>query len=638
MNRILFLLFAIFLNYTAISQVDVINRKGTKLNVDTSKWQYSGVNIFNKNIGNVGIGTNNPLYKLDVNATTNPLRLLGLQLGTVSDSLLTVQNGVVKRLTPLNKIAWLQNGNSYGTLGVLGTLDANDLSFITAGAERFHLDQRGNNYGGASNTFGASVNNGFVHGADNFVETNGAPSFTFGQSNSIDGADNSLNLGEKNSNRKSNYSLLAGRINEIENSEYKFVLGNANVSNSPNPYHYLFGDNNTSNDNGSHLYVFGEKTNAGKEYLMSFGKNVDFANYNNGFALGDDKVSTYLALGTNNSFINANGGNVGIGNNNPLYRLDVTGKLRVTDSIIGNSLRLLNVLGGSATDSVLVINPITGIVRRISPNALPYWSTLGNNNAVYNTNFLGTTNDIPLSLRSNNTTMFELGRRGGPINLVDLTGGLFPYNDANASVAYVRGTGGVSALQFEASGASFYKPIFFTDANGNFKMRGSSAGTDFFELGSAGASNAGSLDFVIGDDGDEPMTFRKYNYSPAGYVEMMRLQGTGLNNNVRAGINVAGVTPNSTLQVLGSVSTAIVTTAAALTLTEIHHTVVVTANVNITLPAANTCIGRIYIIKKTFNGTSTITSYIDNNAAANTNLVRGSLQLQSDGTNWQRIN
>jgi hypothetical protein len=267
------------------------------------------------------------------------------------------------------------------------------------------------------------------------------------------------------------------------------------------------------------------------------------------------------------------------------------------------------------------------------------WLITGNSNITYNTHFLGTLTDVPLTLRSNNTPMLEVGRRQS-LGLLDASGtGLFPYNQPNASVTYVRGAGGVSALQFEANGASFYKPIFFTDADGNFVMRGSSAGTDFFEMGSGGATgNNGRFNFVIGDDGDEPIIFSKYNYNPVSAVEMMRLQGTGLNNEVRVGINTAGTTANSTFQVTGSVSKSIVTTAANLTLNATHYTVILTTNATITLPAANTCTGRIYIIKKTVNGNASISTYMDNSGAASTTIQRNVYQLQSDGTNWQKIN
>jgi phage-related protein len=296
---------------------------------------------------------------------------------------------------------------------------------------------------------------------------------------------------------------------------------------------------------------------------------------------------------------------------------------------------------GATLNQVLKWNGTTWLpATETAVTPINSWLFTGNSTGVtYPANFLGTTTDVPLSIRSNNTAMLEVGRRQS-IGLLDATStGLFPYNQPDASVMYVRGATGNSALQFESSGAAFYKPIFFTDADGNFKMRGSSAGTDFFELGSSGTVNNGRLDFTIGDDGDEPIVFNKYNYTPVATVEMMRMQGTGLNNTVRIGVNMAGTVANSTFQVKGSVSANIITTAAAaLTLDETNYTVIFTANTNITLPAANTCAGRIYIIKKTFNATSTISNFISNTATATTTIGRGVVQLQSDGTNWQQIN
>lgn len=384
--------------------------------------------------------------------------------------------------------------------------------------------------------------------------------------------------------------------------------------------------------------------------------------------------------------INAQTGNVGINTASPTESLDVNGTLRVRkipssgtpsnasvkDSIMvfdadglvryvsgdkilqqttaGNVKVLTDATlkGDGATGNVLGIaqqGATTGQVLKwtgtswipATEAAASNWLLTGNSNAT-TSNFLGTTTDVLLSLRSNNTPMFEVGRRQ-TLGLYDSgSTGLFPYNQQNASVAYVRGTGGNSALQFEASGASFYKPVIFTDADGNFMMRGSSAGTDFFELGSSGTTNSGQLTFTIGDDGDEPMLFRKYNYSPAAYVELMRLQGTGLNNNVRAGINVAGTTANSTLQVVGSVSVAITTLSAATTLNETHHTIILTNNSAITLPAANSCTGRVYVIKKTSTSTATISSYSNSIGTSVTTIPQGVIRLQSDGATWQQIN
>ncbi|PTT75987.1 MULTISPECIES: hypothetical protein [unclassified Chryseobacterium] len=292
---------------------------------------------------------------------------------------------------------------------------------------------------------------------------------------------------------------------------------------------------------------------------------------------------------------------------------------------------------GAANQQVMTWDSAINNWKPATPAAASNWLITGNANTTAS-NFLGTTNDVKLQLASNNTPMLEVGRRQ-TLGLYDSSStGLYPYNQPDASVMYVRGTGGNSALQFEAGGASFYKPVFYTDSNGNFRLRGSSAGTDFFEMGSSGASNAGRFDFIIGDDGDEPFVFNKYNGTTATTVELMRLSGNGLNTNVRVGINT-GALANSTLQNNGSLSTPTIITTAALTLTESHFTIIIGGNHAITLPAANTCTGRMYVIKNPTTNTPAISSYRNLSGTAVTALTANSIVwLQSDGTNWQRIN
>ena len=83
---------------------------------------------------------------------------------------------------------------------------------------------------------------------------------------------------------------------------------------------------------------------------------------------------------------------------------------------------------------------------------------------------------------------------------------------------------------------------------------------------------------------------------------------------------MAGAVANSTFQIKGSVATNIVTTAAAIVLDKKNYTATLTANANITLPAANARTGRIYIVKKTTYGNANISNFI-NNSAANINLI-----------------
>ncbi|MBL0025539.1 MAG: hypothetical protein IPO98_11325 [Saprospiraceae bacterium] len=68
------------------AQVKVIDNKGSFKFIDSSKWTLSGINIFNKNTGNVGIGTNNPLTKFHTNGT---IRFQGLGTNTSDNNILT---------------------------------------------------------------------------------------------------------------------------------------------------------------------------------------------------------------------------------------------------------------------------------------------------------------------------------------------------------------------------------------------------------------------------------------------------------------------------------------------------------------------------------------------------------------------
>jgi hypothetical protein len=112
------------------------------------------------------------------------------------------------------------------------------------------------------------------------------------------------------------------------------------------------------------------------------------------------------------------------------------------------------------------------------------------------------------------------------------------------------------------------------------------------------------------------------------------------NNEVGIGTNV----PNSSLQVVGSVSKSVVAKTANYTATVSDHTILCDASsggFTITLPAANTCSGRIYVIKKT-NASSGVNSVtIDGNGAetidgsATISLsCKSSAVIQCDGTNW----
>jgi len=262
------------------------------------------------------------------------------------------------------------------------------------------------------------------------------------------------------------------------------------------------------------------------------------------------------------------------------------------------------------------------------------WLLTGNV-GVSGSSFLGTTNDAVMDLRSNNTSILQFGRR----QTLGLVQAYPDYTDANQYMALLKGTNGVSALQFQADAASFYKPMFYTTSDGNFRLKGSAAGTDFFEFGSVGTSNNGEVEFIIGDDGAEPFTFKRYDYRDQLLKELMRIQGSADAQNAKPRVGIGtGTMANSTLQINGSLSTAISTPMSNLTLDETHHTVLINSNISITLPAAGSASGRVYVLKNTTGVAITISSYIDNTGTNSTQIsAQSTLWLQSNGSNWNAI-
>lgn len=312
-----------------------------------------------------------------------------------------------------------------------------------------------------------------------------------------------------------------------------------------------------------------------------------------------------------------------------------------------DSALLLGLTNATTTEMNTIVGSIEGALLYNKDDQKVYlfngtnWVQTNNSNWLMNGNvavsgsFLGTANDVAMDIRSNNISVLQFGRR----QTLGLVQNYPDYTDPNQYITYVRGNNGVSALQFQADAAGFYKPMFYTNSVGNFRLKGSAAGTDFFEIGSTGTSNNGEFEFIIGDDGAEPFTFKRYDYRDQLLKEMMRIQGSSDAQDAKPRVGIAtSALANSTLQVNGSLSTAIVTPASNLTLDESHYTVIINSNISITLPSANGTNGRIYVIKNTTSTAKTISTYIDHTGNNATQIgAQGTLWLQSNGSSWNAI-
>jgi hypothetical protein len=112
-----------------------------------------------------------------------------------------------------------------------------------------------------------------------------------------------------------------------------------------------------------------------------------------------------------------------------------------------------------------------------------------------------------------------------------------------------------------------------------------------------------------------------------------------LNGFGKLGIATAG--PTSYLHVNGSVAWIPTTVTTSTTLTDAHATVRVnnSGSVNITLPAASGCVGRIYVIKKISAAANdvVIVGTIDGVSNKTLTLQNSSVILQSNGTTYDII-
>lgn len=124
-----------FFTTISYSQTTVIDSKGTIKTIESSKWTNSGADIYNKNTGNVGVGTTTPTSLFHTNGT---VRFQNLSTNTINDVILTTDsNGNVSTRTLtslLNNNALLSlNGltNSIQTFAV-GT-SGSDFGIISSG-------------------------------------------------------------------------------------------------------------------------------------------------------------------------------------------------------------------------------------------------------------------------------------------------------------------------------------------------------------------------------------------------------------------------------------------------------------------------------------------------------------------------
>lgn len=187
--------------------------------------------------------------------------------------------------------------------------------------------------------------------------------------------------------------------------------------------------------------------------------------------------------------------------------------------------------------------------------------------------------------------------------------------------------GSITATGNSVTSSEFRGPVF----NGN-----SSSGTVKLYGGATSGFKGGAIDLIAGAAGANPGTIAFRSGTTGGGVDQpinMRLDALGK-------LSVGGDVPISTLDVQGSLGTAILITSGSVALSASHCTVIVTStSASVTLPTPSASnIRRIYRLVNYDAGGNVTISSVNRDGAATTLLPNNAKwTVQSDGTNWYVI-
>lgn len=354
-----------------------------------------------------------------------------------------------------------------------------------------------------------------------------------------------------------------------------------------------------------------------------------------------------------------------------------------------NTFAVTGLQGGASTDSIVVVDPTTGVLkRRTVADVLSGSGTtwlLGGNNVGGNSS-IGTNTNYNLELETNGTTRLTITNTGditqSGTGQVTFTGNVDATNGLDVTGAPLSSNGGstlTGATNINTTGAG-------ATNIGNSGSTTTISGTTNINTTGSGATNIGnssSTTTIAGNTlnitglGSGTSTDSIMTISSTGVVGKMtvadfmsnaftadngltkssptnvRLGGTLVQNTsiAQAGYDVnfsggnvaigSASAPNSTLQLTGSMAVSYRKVTANATLANTDYVVMANAtsgNVTLTLPAAASYTGRIYYVGKTDESTNTVTfspalKLTETTTISSINFAK-KYKIVSDGTDW----
>jgi hypothetical protein len=247
--------------------------------------------------------------------------------------------------------------------------------------------------------------------------------------------------------------------------------------------------------------------------------------------------------------ISTNGvGNFGIGTSTPLQKLHVNGAIQFQNALMPN--------GNAGLAGQVLVSQGAATVPAWQTLASG-WGLLGNAGTVQATNFVGTTDNVGLSFRTNNVIRQTIDNTGNV--------GIGTTTPANRLVVFGAAGNQYSSFQNNLGATQF--------------------GTSSTGLGTINTSTNTAL--VLSTNN----------------IEKVRIE-------VNGNVGIGTTTPTSTFHVNGSEAGTVTVITATTTLNATHHKILVSngaTNITITLPNALTCVGREYIFSRAAGSTGSIT-------------------------------